>query len=126
MPSLLSNAAMSSSYQELETKLRPLAQPLPAPHPGDWLAEHPEPGQTFDAYVDSRPVRKSDKFHTIYLCLLGEFDKDQRRILNLTNEYLAIFFDCPVEIKREISLASIPERARRTHPSWHVQQILTS
>ena len=61
---------MSQTYPELEEKLRHLAEPLPAPRPGDWLAEHTEPGQTFAEYVDSRPVRKGDKLHTIYLCLV--------------------------------------------------------
>jgi hypothetical protein len=59
-------------YLDLERKLRPLADPLPAPRPGDWLAEHPEPGQTFAEYLDARPVRKSDDLHTIYLCLVGD------------------------------------------------------
>jgi hypothetical protein len=31
-------------YLELEEKLRPLADPLPSPRPGEWLAEHDEPG----------------------------------------------------------------------------------
>jgi hypothetical protein len=52
---------MPEPYPDLERKLRPLAGPLPAPRPGDWLAEHDEPGQTFAEYLDARPVRKSDE-----------------------------------------------------------------
>ena len=37
---------------DLERKLRPLAEPLPRPRPGDWLAEHDEPGQTFGEYLE--------------------------------------------------------------------------
>jgi len=110
---------------ELEAKLRPLADPLPPPRPGDWLAEHDEPGQTFAEYLDAQPVRKSDKLHTIYLCLVGDFTEAQRRILALTQDYLAIFFDCPVQVTRQVPLASIPARARRTHPSWGDPQVLT-
>jgi archaemetzincin len=116
---------MSEPYPELERKLRPLADPLPPFQPGDWLAEHPEPGQTFAEYVDARPVRKSDKLHTIYLCLVGVFSKARRRILELTQDYLALFFDCPVNIQRQIALESIPAGARRTHPSWGDPQVLT-
>ena len=105
------------SDPDLEQKLFPLADPLPAPRPGDWLAEHPEPGQTFDEYVQARPVRKSDTLTTIYLCLIGDFTEAQRRILDLTRDYLALFFDCPVKVHRQIPLASIPARAKRTHPS---------
>jgi archaemetzincin len=116
---------MSEPYADLEMKLGPLADPLPPPRPGDWLAEHPEPGQTFADYLDARPVCKSDQFHTIYLCLVGEFDEPRRRILDLTQDYLAVFFDCPVKVNRRVKLNSIPARARRTHPSWGDPQVLT-
>jgi len=104
---------MSGPCPELERKLRPLAGPLPPPRPGDWLAEHDEPGQTFEEYQDARPVRKSDKLHTIYLCLVGDFSEAQRSILDLAQDYLSLFFDCPVKVQRQVALASIPPRARR-------------
>jgi archaemetzincin len=116
---------MCEPHLDLEEKLRPLAGPLPPPRPGDWLAEHDEPGQTFAEYLDARPVRKSDDLHTIYLCLVGDFTEAQRRILALTEQYLSVFFDCPVRVRRQVALASIPTRARRTHPSWGDEQVLT-
>jgi archaemetzincin len=116
---------MSGPYPELERNLRPLANPLPPPRAGDWLAEHPEPGQTFAEYLEARPVRKSDKLHTVYLCHVGDFTEAQRRILALAQDYLSVFFDCPVKVQRQIALASIPERARRTHPTWGDPQVLT-
>src|SRR5438132_1084974 len=36
---------MSEPYPQLEERLRPLADPLPAPPPGDWPAEHDAPGE---------------------------------------------------------------------------------
>lgn len=116
---------MSKLYSDVEQKLRPLADPLPAPRPGDWLAEHDEPGQTFDEYQNDWPVRRSDTLNTIYLCFIGEFSEAQRRILDLTQDYLALFFDCPIKVNRHVPLASIPARARRTHPSWGDEQMLT-
>jgi archaemetzincin len=113
-------------HLELERKLRPLADPLPPPRPGDWLAEHPEPGQTFDGYLDAHPVRKGDQLHTVYLCLVGGFSEAQHRVMDLTQEYLAVFFDSPVKVNRQVPLADIPARARRTHPSWGDRQVLTS
>lgn len=107
---------MSEPYLELEQKLRPLADPLPPPRPGDWLAEHDEPGQTFAEYRNARPVRRSDTLTTIYLCFVGDFGEAQRRVLDLTRQYLGLFYDCPVKVNREVALASIPARARRTHP----------
>jgi archaemetzincin len=116
---------VAGPHPDLERKLRPLADPLPAPRPGDWLAEHPEPGQTFAEYLEARPVRKGDKLTTIYLCLVGDFSEAQRRILALTRQYLGLFFDCPVKVNRHLALSSIPARARRTHPSWGDEQVLT-
>ena len=108
---------MSEPYSELEQKLRPLANPLPRPRPGNWLAEHPEPGQTFAEYVDSRPVRKNDQLHTIYFCLAGDFSEAQQRIVDLTQEYLGVYFDCSVKVNRKIPLDSIPAQAKPRHPS---------
>jgi archaemetzincin len=116
---------MPEPYLDLAHKLRLLADPLPAPRPGDWLAEHPEPGQTFAEYLDAQPVRKSGDLHTLYLCLVGEFTEAQQHILDRTREYLAMFFDCPVKVHRHIVLGTIPAKARRTHPSWGDQQLLT-
>jgi archaemetzincin len=116
---------MPTPYLQLEERLRPLADPLPPPRPGDWLTEHDEPGQTFAEYLDARPVRKSDDLHTIYLCLVGDFTEAQKRILDLTQGYLSVFFDCPVKVQRQVGLSSIPAQARRTHPSWGDEQVLT-
>lgn len=116
---------MSAPHLELEHKLRLLAEPLPPPRPDDWLAEHPESGQTFAEYLAAEPVRRSDKLTTIYLCFVGDFSEAQRRVLDLTQQYLALFFDCPVQVDRQVPMASIPTRARRTHPSWGDPQVLT-
>jgi archaemetzincin len=56
---------------------------------------------------------------------VGDFSEAQRRALDLTQDYLALFFDAPVRVRRQIALASIPARARRTHPSWGDQQVLS-
>src|SRR3954466_15068647 len=64
--------------------MRPLADPLPAPRPGDWLAVHHQAGQAFAEYLDARPIRRNDRLNTIDLCFIGDFNSAQRRILDLT------------------------------------------
>jgi archaemetzincin len=113
-------------YPEIEDCLRPLAAPLEEPEVGDWLAEHPEPGQTFEQYLAASPVRRGRGLTTIYICLLGDFSEPQQRVLGLTQDYLGLFFDVPVQIRRLISSADIPARARRTHPDWGDDQILST
>jgi archaemetzincin len=117
-------STMSGPFSEIERKLRPLADPLQPPAPGDWLAQHPEAGQTFTQYLAARPIRKSQKLHTIYFCLIGDFNEPEQRILQLTQDYLEIFFDCPVKTSQRVTLASIPSRAKRTRSSGG-QQLLT-
>ena len=51
--------------------------PLPPPGPGDWLAEHPEPGQTFEQFLRARPRRPDAPRKKLYLLPLGEFPLDR-------------------------------------------------
>jgi len=107
-------------------KLLPLHTKLGPPQPGDWLDRHHEPGQTFRQYVHSRPIRPDARRRTIYIQPLGDFSKTQREIVNLTAEFMGLYFDLPVKIREDLPLAEIPARARRKHPSWGMDQILTT
>src|SRR5262249_47769556 len=83
-------------------------------------------GQTFDDYLAANPVRKSDNLTTIYLCLLGDFTPEQEQITDRTREYLAVFFQVPVKVRKRTPLTEVPARAQRRHPKWGDRQILTS
>src|SRR5258708_6998857 len=83
-------------YADVESKLLPLAIPLLKPKPGDWLAEHHEKGQTFAAYLKAKPVRRSREQGTIYICLLGDFTPEQKKVLETTQKYLEVFYQVPV------------------------------
>jgi len=107
-------------------RLLPLHEKLGRPQPGDWLAQHPESGQTFREYVRSRPVTPDRKHRVIYVQPLGEFTDTQRKIVTLTSEFMKIYFDLPVEIRDDLSLDVIPAEARRKHPSWGMDQILST
>ncbi len=114
------------TYPEVEDRLTPLAEPLPPPRPGDWLAEHRERGQTFRQYLAANPVRRSAELSTVYLCLVGEFDGPQQSVVDRTAEYLGLFFDAPVVTRRRVPAADIPSQARRTHPEWGDRQLLST
>lgn len=115
-----------SKYPEIAAKLTPLATPIPKPGPSDWLANHKEAGQSFEQYLAARPVRRSDKLTTIYICLIGEFTAKEREVLTATEEYLGILYDAPVKIRKTIKLDDIPPRAQRKHPTQGQQQILST
>jgi archaemetzincin len=107
-------------------KLLPLHTKLGKPRPGEWLAVHSEPGQTYAEYVEGRPVKPDRQRRVIYVQPLGDFNPTQRKIINLTAEFLGIYFDLPVKIREDLPLKLIPAEARRTHPTWGDKQILTT
>src|SRR5262249_36465950 len=53
--------------------IQPLHVPKAKPRPGDWLAAHHEPGQTFDQYRATDPNRPTARRTTLYLQPLGDF-----------------------------------------------------
>lgn len=119
-------APTEETYPEIEDRLRPLAEPMDRPRPGDWLTEHDERGQTFRQYVSANPVRRTAELHTIRVCRIGHFDEPQNGILDRAIEYLGLFFDVPVRVHRQIPVSAIPQWAKRTHPQWGDRQLLTT
>jgi archaemetzincin len=122
---------MGSEYDpsDLPPKFRvllPLHQKLPPPGPGDWLAVHPEPGQTYREYVASGPLRADGRRRVLYIQPLGDFRPAQRKILQQTAAFLEIYFGLPVQMQKELPLSMIPAEARRVHPLWGDRQILTT
>jgi archaemetzincin len=106
-------------------KLRPLHTKLGEPRPGDWLEEHDEPGQSFREYLASDPILPRDRRRVIYIQPLGEFTETQRKIVTLTAEFTERYFNLPVKVREDVPLSVIPASARRRHPSWGMEQILT-
>ena len=93
---------------------------------GDWLARFPEGGQTFPQYVQLRgnqPLR--DRYSSIDVQPLGEFDEVQRKIIERTAECMGYFFGVPVRLRDPKSLGEIPSDARRTRDDGN-EQVLTT
>ncbi len=115
-----------NALDKVMEKLRPLHKKPGKPGPGDWLSVHHEPGQTFDEYLRCRPVTPQGKRNVIYVQPLGDFTSTQRRIVALTADFMGCYFNVPVKIKEDLPLSLIPAKARRTHPTWGMKQILST
>jgi archaemetzincin len=107
-------------------KLLPLHTKLGPPQPGEWLAEHKEPGQSYAQYLAGRPNRVDHERRVLYVQPLGEFDSSQQKVLDRTAEFLGLYFQLPVKVREKMSLDVIPASARREHPTWHVKQVLST
>ncbi len=106
--------------------LRPLHEPMGPPHRGDWLLSHDEPGQTFEEWRASSPVTPNGTRRFIYIQPIGDFTPQQRRIVELTAQCMALYFNRPVRFLDDLPADRIPAGARRTHPSWGMKQILST
>ena len=113
--------------EQIDT-LRPLHKKLGKPRPGDWRAGpgRYEEGQTFAQYLRCRPVRPVGKRRVLYIQPVGKFTKMQRKIVDLTAEFMGLYFNLPVMIRNDLALSVIPRRARRVHPTWGMPQVLST
>lgn len=78
------------------TKIVPFYKPMGKPEAYDWLGSHSEPGQTFDEYLDSGPVKPTKERQKVYVLPLGTFTPQQKKIIDITAAYLEAFYDMPV------------------------------
>jgi archaemetzincin len=110
---------------KLIEKLKPLAAKLAKPEPSDWLANHPEKGQTFKEYLACDPTRPTEARGAIYIQPLGEFTATQRKLVKLTAEAMAVWFNVPAKFSEDLKLDVVPEAARRKNPHTQQEQLLT-
>lgn len=99
-------------------------EPVPAPRPGDWLAVHREPGQTFEQFRRSRPDQPDARRRIIYLQPLGAFAEAQSPSLAKLREYASAFFQMEVKTlpPAGISAGGITSR---TNSTTRRRQLLT-
>jgi len=124
---LLASLFVTGDKEEVPfEKLLSLHKVKAPPGPYDWLAQHFEAGQTFEQYLLSNPTVPDEKKRSIYIVLLGDFDKTRNEIIQKTAKYIKAFYGMPVKFKKPIPLSSLPPTARRIHPQTKDKQILTS
>jgi len=99
-------------------------EPIPMPKDGDWLAVNPEKGQTFDAFVKSKPNRPDKSRNKIYLLPLGQFAKGQAPPVDKLSEYAAAFFCMKVEVLPGMALKD-SDITTRINQHTKKRQVLT-
>jgi archaemetzincin len=106
--------------------LEPLDKALPDPSPGEWLAQHEEPGQSFLKYAKIRPNVLTRQRNVLYIQPIGDLSDTEKKLVRMTAAYLKVYFACDVKTLDAINADTIPENARRKHPQWGDPQLLTS
>ncbi len=82
------------------------------PGAGDWLANHPEPGQTFAEFMRVRRNRPDETRNRIYLQPIGLFPEGFAPSLNKLRDYTKAFFQMEVRFTPPIPLAELPAKNR--------------
>jgi archaemetzincin len=100
-------------------------EPIPKPSPQDWLAVHPESGQTFDEFKTSRPNQPTESRRVIYLQPLGEFAPDRSPSIEKLRVFAAAFFGLEVKLLPALSLNRSKFTVRQ-NPHTGNLQILTA
>lgn len=72
-------------------------EPINAPGPSDWLAVHPEPGQTYTQFLSSHPNFPDSGHKIIYLQPLEEFPADAPPLPRLKS-FTEAFFSMSVQV----------------------------
>jgi len=99
--------------------------PLEAPADGDWLAEHPEPGQGFEAYAHSGFNRPDGVRRNLYLLPIGEFPRGSSPDLDLLGRAGAAMFGLPVKTLPPMALEA-NRITSRTNPHTRKLQLLST
>ena len=111
----------------LRRALEPRADfaPLPQPQPSDWLANHPESGQSFADFLRSGARRPDRKHHKLYLQPLGEFTAGASPSLAQLKAFASAFFTLDVNVLPVLDIAGSGVTAR-LNPLTHNRQLLTT
>lgn len=100
-------------------------EPLPPPGLGDWLSNHPEKGQSFEAFVRSRPHRPDASRRRLYLQPLGEFTSGESPSLERLKAFASAFFALEVKVLPALDIA-LSAVTNRQNPYTHNRQLLTT
>lgn len=90
---------------------------------GDWLKSFPENGQTFAEYLNSDPTLPTAERQTIYIQPIGDFTATQRKIMQITADYMKAFYNLPVKLNTEQKLKNVPKGMERKNPGEGHRQI---
>jgi len=96
---------------------------MKAPDPSDWLAVHPESGQSYFQFINSRPNLPGPAHRTIYLQPLEAFPADAPSLSQLKT-FTESYFSMPVTVLPLIP-GGLGKITTRVNPDTRKMQLLT-
>ena len=80
-------------------------------------------------FASTSPSSRSDRLageRCSMCCRLGDFTETQQKVVDQTTEFMGIYFGLPVKTLPALPLKVIPASAKRVHPQWGDDQILST
>ncbi len=102
-------------------------QPIRKPGTMDWLASHPEPGQTVEEYRPALSALKpTPQQKTLCLLPLGQFNEGSAPSLEKLREYCTAFFGMETRVLEAVGLDKVPAKRRINYVNKvEMHQLLT-
>lgn len=97
-------------------------EPMPAPGPSDWLAQHPETPQTYDQYARTKPNLPDAQRRVLYLLPLGEFPSTAPSV-DALGKIVRAFYTLEVRVLPAVALRDVKAKTRK-HPEDRQLQLL--
>jgi archaemetzincin len=98
---------------------------------GDWLRDHPEPGQSFEEYLKSQPTVPTGARRTLVVLPFGELSPEAKKVVELTAEYMTLHFGLPSRVAPAVTAPTPPEWAvrkkgadRQVLSGWMIESVL--
>lgn len=102
-----------------------LHSPIKKPGPSDWLAEHPEEGQTYDQYRLILPrVKPRTDLRALAILPIGEFGSKAPSLEKL-RRYCELFFAMTTSILPAVPVDKVPAKTR-INSNTNKRQLLTT
>lgn len=95
------------------------------PKPGSWRYNHDEKFQQFDDFQKAKKIKPEPAKNTIYLQPIGNFNELQQKEIELTKEYLKIYFQLETKILPTLPNTIFPKTVKRIFKDGQ-EQILAS
>jgi archaemetzincin len=121
-----SDPAPSAQGGDAVARIRPLFHTKRPAQPGDWLADHKEPGQTYQQFRAITPTPAIKQYSTLRLVPIGELSDGQQEVMRVVTDFLQPFFGLQLAVNPVVPLDAIPEDATRAQTLEEPPQLLTT
>src|SRR5688572_7491557 len=107
-------------------RLRPLARRKTPPGSNDWLAQHKEPGQTYEQFRAQVAIPAVKNFSTLRIVPIGPLTEVQEAVMAVVRDFLRPFFGLKLTLDPVVPIDDFPADAQRVLLPWDEHQLLTT